>query len=116
MPIFSTWARSQTEARWARERNSSLGSAAEGASGAARALRAERLSVILGDHPGAFFLVMDGPPCQDVSVLNPYRAGARGGRSSLRDVPKEITRFPGETRKYMSMFDGIQFMTADDQK
>ena len=39
---------------------------------------------IIDSYPRALFVILGGPPCQDVSLLNEQRRGADGPRSGLR--------------------------------
>ena len=52
--------------------------------GAVQEITKDTASDIVAAHPGALFCIVGGPPCQDVSKLNPSRAGAEGSKSGLR--------------------------------
>ena len=70
--------------------------------GAVEGITEDTVSRIVAEHSDALFCVVGGPPCQDVSKLNPSRTGAEGSRSGLRAHFQRVynlfaSRAPGST-------------------
>ena len=70
--------------------------------GAVEGITEDTVSRIVAEHSDALFCVVGGPPCQDVSKLNPSRTGAEGSKSGLRAHFQRVynlfaSRAPGST-------------------